>query len=312
MNSDVEQLYTASRSERTQFNEFLSRYIFMAMGLISSIDNETSLATVRTWVHEPMKVYTEYQGVEILQPAGISCPLEGALCLLMAPRTPVQTIPEVTLLTTEEAYSSKVLKALPIVPFGTTQEYGAGTTDEGFSMYTPFGEISVSSTGMGITYNGEQGKASVVISPEGEVAFTNNAIWAKLTPESKLSITAEGEELTTKIDFEADSIEIKTVRIENDEETVLSSVATDNQGVLTVVAAEKNTVTINNNGAEIVDINGNTVQMTGDGINITDANDNKIETSSSGVTLTDVNDNKIETSSSGITLTGAMGSVEIQ
>lgn len=269
MNSDVEQLYAASRSERTQFNEFLSRYIFMAVGMISGIDNETSLATVRTWVHEPMKVYTEYQGVEILQPAGISCPLEGALCLLMAPRTPVQTIPEVTLLTTEEAYSNKVLKALPIVPFGTTQKYGAGTTDEGFSMYTPFGEISVSSTGMGITYNGEQGKASVIISPEGEVIIANNALWAKLTPESKLSIVAEGKDLTTKINFKAGSTEIKTVKIKNNKETVLSRVTTDDKGTMTIVAAEKNTITID-----------------GEGISITDANNNSIKTSSSGIKMT--------------------------
>lgn len=278
MNSDIEQLYSASRSERTQFNDYLKRYIFMTIGIISDVDSETSLARVRTWVNEPTKVYTEYEGVEIMQPAGISCPLEGAMCLLMAPRTPIQTIPEATLLTTEEAYSSKVLKAIPIIPFGATQQYGAGTTDAGFSMYTPFGEIFVSPQGMGIKYSGEQGKSAITISPEGEITIANNATWVNIDAEGKIGVTAEGEGITTIVEVTPESTEIKTSKIENNQETVLSDVTTDADGVLTVVAAEKNTIVVN-----------------GDGISITDANDNKIETSSSGIKMT-----------------GQQGSVEIQ
>ena len=278
MNSDIEQLYSAGRSERTQFNDYLKRYIFMTVGIISDVDSETSLARVRTWVNEPTKVYTEYEGVEIMQPAGVSCPLEGTLCLLMAPRTPIQTIPEVTLLTTEEAYSSKVLKAIPIIPFGTTQQYGAGTTDAGFSMYTPFGEISVSPTEMGIKYAGEQGKSAITISPEGEITIANNATWVNIDAEGKIGVTAEGEGIITTVEVTPESTEIKTAKIENNQETVLSDVTTDADGVLTVIAAEKNTIVVN-----------------GDGISITDANDNKIETSSSGIKMT-----------------GQQGSVEIQ
>ena len=278
MNSDIEQLYSASRSERTQFNDYLKRYIFMAIGIIADVDSDTSLARVRTWVNEPTKVYTEYEGVEIMQPAGISCPLEGTLCLLMAPRTPVQTIPEVTLLTTEEAYSSKILKAIPIIPFGATQQYGAGTTDAGFSMYTPFGEIFVSPQGMGIKYSGEQGKSAITISPEGEITIANNATWVNVDAEGKIGITAEGEGITTTVEVTPESTEIKTAKIENNQETVLADITTDADGVLTVIAAEKNTIVVN-----------------GDSISITDANDNKIETSSSGIKMT-----------------GQQGSVEIQ
>ena len=197
---------------------------------------------------------------------------------MMAPRTSIQTIPEVTLLTTEEAYSSKVLKAIPIIPFGATQQYGAGTTDAGFSMYTPFGEIFVSPQGMGIKYAGEQGKSAITISPEGEVTIANNATWVNIDAEGKIGITAEGEGITTTVEVTPESTEIKTTKIENNQETVLSDVTTDADGVLTVVAAEKNTIVVN-----------------GDGISITDANDNKIETSSSGIKMT-----------------GQQGSVEIQ
>ena len=297
MNSDIEQLYTADLSSRTQFNDYLKRYIFMAVGIISGVNSETSLATVRTWVDDPTRVYAEYGGVEILQPAGISCPLEGALCLLMAPRTPVQTIPEITLLTTEEAYSNKVLKAIPVIPLGTTQQYGASTLDNGFSMYTPFGEIFVSPQGMGIKYSGEQGKSAITISPEGEITIANNATWVNVDAKGKISVTAEGEGITTtvevtpesteiktaktevtpesteiktaKIEVTPESTEIKTAKTENDQETVLSDVTTDADGVLTVVAAEKNTIVVNGNG-----------------ISITDANENKIETSSSSIKMT--------------------------
>lgn len=295
MNSDVEQLYAAARSERTQFNDHLSRYIFMSIGMISGVDSETSLATVRTWVNEPTKVYMEYDGVEIMQPAGISCPLEGALCLLMAPRTPIQTIPEVTLLTTEEAYSNKALKAIPIVPLSTTQEYGAGTQDNGFSMYTPFGEIFVSPRGMGIKYSGEQGKSAITISPEGEITIANNATWVNLDEEGKLSVTAEGEDTTTKVEITPSSTEVKTFKLENDEETILSDIVTDEDGVMTITAAEDNVITLD-----------------ADGINITDANENTIEMTSDGISITDANENTIEMSSEGIKMTGQQGSVEIQ
>ena len=139
-------------------------------------------------------------------------------------------------------------------------------------MYTPFGEIFVSPQGMGIKYAGEQGKSAITISPEGEITIANNATWVNVDAEGKIGVTAEGEGITTIVEVTPESTEVKTVKIENNQETVLSDVTTDADGVLTVVAAEKNTIVVN-----------------GDGISITDANNNKIETSSSGIKMTGPN-----------------------
>ena len=285
MDKGVDFLFAASDSKREQFNFFLSKYIFTAVGTIVGMELDTNLARVRTYANNPLRPFEEYEGVEILLPSGVSIPLEGCLCILMAPRTPMLTAEGLTLLVDEGAYSNKALKAIPVTPFAAVQEYGAGVRNEGFSLYTPFGDISVSPEGMGIHFVSEEAKASIKIDSEGLITVSNNDTWVNLDGEGNLSTHSENNDVITETSINAGVTQLKQVTNDDDQNTLLD-INTDAEGNIHIEATvdseaeTQNTIDINANGISIIDVNENSIDMTSSGISIEDANGNTVETTS--------------------------------
>lgn len=150
----MEQLFTNASGAKDRMGEKLSGFMLLGIGIIDEV-GEDGKAIVREYIDNPLEVYIEHHGVEVLLPAGVTCPIEGCLCILLSPRTPI-IAKEMSLLVGEGPYSSAAIKAIPVKLFNTEQGYGAGYKSEsGFSLYTPFGSVYADETGIGLSYADE-------------------------------------------------------------------------------------------------------------------------------------------------------------
>lgn len=332
-------LFEEAKSTQVARDEFLNSYILLAIGTISGIDAETGLARVRVYVNNPVRVYDEYEGVEVLLPGGITLPLGGCTCIVFAPRTPVfLNGDELRLYNAGRPYDKQALKAIPIWLPSAVSEIGAGYSGtQKFSMYTPFGEISAAEDGLGIHYNGEKAKAGFFIDVEGILHVFNGFTWIQLNNDDTMVIHSENDDTTTEVITTPKGVTLKVKKTpeSEDEDEVdyhLTTIGEDGTLKVSVIGEEKtstvelspsadNKFTVATSGdspTELLAIttddegtltvkqdNGSSraVFNNNDGITFTDKNNNKMEMVASGITFTDKNTNKMEMTAGGITFT---------
>lgn len=330
-------LYEDAKSNNTARDEFLNAYILTALGTISGVDSKTGLATVRVYVNNPVRVYEEYEGVEILLPGGITLPLSGCPCVVFAPRTPLFINEEVRLYNAGRPYDKQALKAIPIWLPSSVAEVGAGYSGaRRFSMYTPFGDISASEEGLGIQYNTDEAKAGFFIDASGILHVFNGFTWIQLNNADEMLLHSENDDTTTEVTLTPQGVELKVKKTpeSEDEDEInyhLASIGEDGKLHVSVIGEEKtssmeltpsadNKFTIvtsgdsptellaietDSDGTLVVKQNGHdrAVLKDADGITFTDKSNNKVEMTTSGISVTDKSNNKVEMTTGGITFT---------
>lgn len=331
-------LFEEAKSAQVARDEFLNSYILLAIGTISGIDAKTGLARVRVYVNNPVRVYDEYEGVEVLLPGGITLPLGGCTCIVFAPRTPMfLNGDELRLYNAGRPYDKQALKAIPIWLPSAVSEIGAGYSGtQKFSMYTPFGEISAAEDGLGIHYNGEEAKSGFFIDEGGILHVFNGFTWIQLNNDDTMVIHSEDDDTTTEVITTPKGVTLKVKKTpeSEDEDEVdyhLTTIGEDGTLKVSVIGEEKTStveltpsadnkftvatsgdsptellaVETDEEGTLVVKQNGHdrAVLKDADGITFTDNSNNKIEMTTSGTSVTDKNNNKIEMTTSGITLT---------
>lgn len=295
MDNNMEQLFAGANSFDTYFQTYLAHHVLVAIGSIESLDEKTHTATVRAPINDPVRVYAEYHNVEVLLPSGVSCPVSNMYCLLFAPQVPVAIGGKegLTLYNNAGPYDTKALKAIPLVPFNLQPAYGAGTTPGGFSMFTPFGNIGVSSSGMGIYYQGKDAKTEISIDPEGVINIGKDG-YGVIFDREGLQVVAQDDNLIRTIVITPTSFLMK---LQDTNETDIFTLNMDDGGNVQITT-DNNTIAITSTGVTIRNKQGekyNTVTLDSDGVSIEDKSGNTIETTSTGITLQ-----------------GKKGSVEIQ
>lgn len=295
MDNNMEQLFAGANSFDTYFQTYLAHHVLVAIGSIESLDEKTHTATVRAPINDPVRVYAEYHNVEVLLPSGVSCPVSNMYCLLFAPQVPVAIGDKegLTLYNNAGPYDTKALKAIPLVPFNLQPAYGAGTTPGGFSMFTPFGNIGVSSSGMGIYYQGKDAKTEISIDPEGVININKDG-QAIIFENDSIQLIAHGENRIRRIVLNPSSL---SVNLQDTEEEDIFSLTVDTNGNVQLTTDE-NSLAITSTNVVIQNKQGE--------------DSNTVTLDSDGITLEDKTGNTVEMSSTGISLKGQMGSVEIQ
>lgn len=327
----ADSLYADANSVYTYQDQKMASYVLLSLGTINSIDAKTGLASVRVYVNDPIRVYEEYDGVEVLS-TGINVSAEGNLCLVFAPRTPMlwdKKKDELVLVNSGRPYDTLALKAIPITRPASLLDYGIETIGQDSSLYTPFGKIIASPEGLKLAYNKEKVKSGIGIDAEGIPYMFSGFVWVKMgeDEEDKLTLHAENDTVTTEAEFSDKGAQVivkKTPETEEEEEIDYHKLELKDDGTLEVSAfgeqgTQVSTIVLSPDGKNEFTIKTNdptkrlilSISTDAQGTltikqpDESGALKNEVVLDSTGrsIKVTDMNQNKVEMSATGIKLT---------